>query len=154
MDETLSSYLAEELYQHCLYSFFPPTSLIPCLARFLTVKLSFGLSLQQFSLSAPLLGDTYSVHTGSYDTGDKYEETWPGHAWLHTLCPSSLGLCRPWCSPRTYCCLWWWVRSPVPATSPCTWSFAHSGISSLDSLSCQPSLSPVAAWEWISHWAN
>lgn len=76
MDETLSSYLAEELYQHrCLYSFFPPTSLIPCLARFLTVKLSFGLSLQQFSLSALLLGDTYSVHTGSYDTGDKYEET-------------------------------------------------------------------------------
>lgn len=24
MDETLSSYLAEELYQRCLYSFFPP----------------------------------------------------------------------------------------------------------------------------------
>lgn len=106
------------------------------------------------ALYAPPLVYRYPQHAVWHAAGAKYEETTPGHTWPHTLGPSSPGLCRVWYSLRTYCCLWWWVRSPVPATSPCRWSFACSGISSLDSLSSQPNLSPVAAWECISHWAN
>lgn len=135
----------------------PPASLIPCFVSFSLVKLRLLFSHQWLLVQLCVLHlwftDTLSMQCDMLLVPSMRRPHLDTHGHTHSS-PSSPGLCRVWYSPRTYCCLWWWIRSPVPATSPRRWSFACSGISSLGSLSCQPNLSPVAAWECISHWAN
>lgn len=141
--ELLSWRALPELYRVAFVAF-PLYQSDSLLCLLLASRTKSRIPLQQFSLCAPLLMYINLAHAGSYATGDKYKETIPGHEWLQMLHPRSLGLCRAWYSPWTYCRSWRWVRSPVLAAPPCRGSFACSGISSLDS-SCQPSLSPVAA---------